>query len=197
MTDDREIEDRLRAATIGTPKVLNRPILLSAYSAEWPMLYHHLERRIRSALGSRALLVEHVGSTSVPGLSAKPIIDIVLAVADSNDEPSYVPPMESGGFKLTGREPDWFAHRFFKCLAPEANIHVFTNGCEEIIRMVRFRDWLRTNSGDRARYEQTKKELAGRTWKYVQMYADAKSEIVREILGRSAAADCGSPPCGP
>lgn len=106
MTDDRDIEDRLRAATIGTPKVLNRPILLSAYSAEWPMLYHHLERRIRSALGSRALLVEHVGSTSVPGLSAKPIIDIVLAVADSNDEPSHVPPMESGGFKLTGREPD-------------------------------------------------------------------------------------------
>ncbi|HEX5280303.1 MAG TPA: GrpB family protein [Micropepsaceae bacterium] len=197
MTDDQEIEDRLRAATIGTPKVLNGPIFLKSYNPEWPMLYDQLERRIRTALGSRALLVEHVGSTSVPGLSAKPIIDIVMAVADSNDEPSYVPSMASEGYKLTAREPDWFAHRFFKSLAPEANIHVFTSGCEEIARMIQFRDRLRANAADRARYEQTKKDLACRTWKYVQMYADAKSEIVREILARSAAADSGSPPCGP
>lgn len=187
MTDDQELEERLRANTIGTPKILNGPILLSGYNPGWPTLYRHFERRIRNALGSRVLLIEHVGSTSVPGISAKPIIDIVLAVADSNDEPSYVPPMECEGFKLTAREPDWFAHRFFKALAAEAHIHVFTQGCEEIERMILFRDWLRANARDRVKYEQTKKELACRTWKYVQNYADAKSDIVREILGRAAA----------
>lgn len=190
MTDDREIEERLRANTIGTPKVLNGPIFLSAYDPEWPLLYDQLERRIRSALGPRLLLIEHVGSTSVSGLSAKPIIDIVMAVADSNDEPSYVPPMESEGFKLTAREPDWFAHRFFKFLAPEGNIHVFSKGCREIGRMILFRDWLRADADDRARYEQTKRELASRTWKYVQNYADAKSDVVREILVRATRADC-------
>jgi GrpB-like predicted nucleotidyltransferase (UPF0157 family) len=187
MTDDREVEERLRANTIGTPKILNGPILLSDYNPEWPMLYGQFERRIRNALGSRVLLIEHVGSTSVPGISAKPIIDIVLGVADSNDEPSYVPAMEREGFNLMAREPDWFAHRFFRALAPEGNIHVFTQGCEEIERMILFRDWLRANAGDRVKYEQTKQELACRTWKYVQNYADAKSDIVREILGRAAA----------
>ena len=187
MADDQEIEERIRAATIGTPKVLNGPIFLSAYDPEWPMMYAKLERRIRNALGSSLFVIEHVDSTSVTGLPAKPIIDIVLAVADSNHESSYVPPMESEGFKLTAREPDWFAHRFFKSLAPDANIHVFTQGCEEIGRMILFRDWLRTNAGDRLRYEETKKALAARTWKYVQNYADAKTEIVHEILDRAGA----------
>lgn len=191
MADDRDIEERLRVNTIGVPKVLNGPIFLSAYDAEWPLLYGQLERRIRNALGSRVLLIEHVGSTSVPRLSAKPMIDIVLAVADSNDEPSYVPPMEREGFELRAREPDWFAHRLFKFLAPEGNIHVFTEGCEEIGRMILFRDWLRANDHDRVQYEQTKKELASRTWKYVQNYADAKSDIVREILGRASATAAG------
>jgi len=186
MTDDQDIEERLRANMIGTPKILNGPILLSPYDPEWPMLFGQLERRIRSALGSRVLLMEHVGSTSVPGLSAKPIIDIVLAVPDSNNEPAYVPPMESEGFKLTVREPDWFAHRMFRSLVPEGNIHLFTDGCEEIRRMILFRDWLRTNAEDRVRYESAKKELASRTWKYVQNYADAKSEVVTEILGKTA-----------
>lgn len=186
MADDKEIEERIRAATIGTPKVLNGPIHLGGYDPEWAMLYGQLEQRIRNALGSALVLIEHVGSTSVPGLSAKPIIDIVLAVADSNHESSYVPPMECQGFKLTAREPDWFAHRFFKSSAPEGNIHVFTQGCEEITRMILFRDWLRASPEDRLRYEQTKKALAARTWKYVQNYADAKTEIVHEILGRAA-----------
>lgn len=185
MPDDQQIEQRIRAATIGAPKILNGPISLSSYNPEWPMLYKQLERRIRNALGSGLLLIEHVGSTSVPGLSAKPIIDVVLAVAESNNESSYVPLMECEGFKLTAREPDWFAHRFFKSLAPEGNIHVFTQGCEEIGRMILFRDWLRANAVDRARYEQAKKALAARTWKYVQNYADAKTEIVHEILGRA------------
>jgi GrpB-like predicted nucleotidyltransferase (UPF0157 family) len=102
-----------------TPKILNGPILLSAYNPEWPMSYARLEGRIRNALGSRALLAEHVGSTSVPGLSAKPIIDTVLLVSDSNGESSYVPPIGCDGFKLTVRESHWLAHRMFKSPTPE------------------------------------------------------------------------------
>ena len=99
--------------------------------------------------------------------------------------------MECGKFELTVREPDWFAHRFFKSLTPEGNIYLFTNGCEEIGRMVLFRDWLRANAADRMRYERTKRDLASRTWKYVQNYADAKSDVVAEILSRAAVGAAG------
>lgn len=121
--------------------------------------------RIRGALGDRVRLLEHVGSTSVPGLSAKPIIDIVLAVPDSADEAAYVPPMEAAGYVLRIREPEWFEHRLFRGTDPSANIHVFTEGTGEIDRMLAFRDWLRNNEGDRLLYERTKRELAAREWK--------------------------------
>jgi GrpB-like predicted nucleotidyltransferase (UPF0157 family) len=140
---------------------------------------------IRRALGDKALLIEHVGSTSVPGLSAKPVIDIILAVADSADEASYVPPLEGEGFILRIREPDWFKHRLFKAPHPDCNLHVFCAGCEEIRRMLAFRDWLRMQEAERRRYERSKRALAARTWKHVQDYADAKSGIVQEILARA------------
>ena len=131
------------------------------------------------------MLLEHVGSTSVPGLSAKPIIDIVLAVANSADESSYVPLLEEKGFVLRIREPDWFEHRVLKTPDIAGNLHVFSVGCEEIDRMLAFRNWLRSDDDDRRFYEETKRELAARTWKDIQNYADAKSEIVQEILARA------------
>jgi GrpB-like predicted nucleotidyltransferase (UPF0157 family) len=186
-TEEAEIEQRLRQATIGEPVVLNGTILLAPYDPAWPQHYHRLETRIREALGTRAVLVEHVGSTSVPALSAKPIIDVVMAVGDSADERAYVPALEQAGFVLKIREPDWFEHRMLKAFDPEANIHVFSRGCDEIGRMLAFRDRLRSHDGDRILYETTKRELAARTWKHVQNYADAKSEVVREILSRMPA----------
>jgi GrpB-like predicted nucleotidyltransferase (UPF0157 family) len=131
------------------------------------------------------VLLEHVGSTSVPGLSAKPIIDMVLAVTDSADEASYVRPLEEKGYTLRIREPDWYEHRLLKSPEIAGNLHVFSAGCPEIERMVLFRDWLRTHDEDRLLYEATKRELAARTWRYVQNYADAKSEVVLTILGRA------------
>ena len=135
----------------------------------------------------RALLVEHAGSTSVPHLAAKPIIDIVLAVPDSPDEDDYVPALEAAGYRLRIREPDWFEHRLLKKADPSANLHVFSAGCEEIDRMLAFRDQLRTNEADRELYERTKRELAARKWAYVQDYADAKTEVVEEIVARALA----------
>ncbi len=141
--------------------------------------------RIRDVLSEKVLLLEHVGSTSVPELSAKPIIDMVLAVSNSADEPSYVPPLEEQGFVLRIREPDWFEHRLLKAPDIDGNLHVFSVGCEEIDRMLAFRDWLRVHDDDRRLYEETKRELAARTWKHTQNYADAKSEVVQEILARA------------
>jgi GrpB-like predicted nucleotidyltransferase (UPF0157 family) len=178
-------EDQLIAITIGPLAPLNKTIVLEPYHPEWPSLYAKLEAQIRDALEAEVLLIEHVGSTSVPGLSAKPVIDMVVAVSNSADESSYVPPLERLGYTLRIREPDWSEHRLLKPPAIDANIHVFSHGCEEIGRMLAFRDWLRVNSDDMKLYERTKQELAAHTWKYVQNYADAKSNVVREILDRA------------
>ncbi len=127
-------------------------------------------------------MVEHVGSTSVPSLAAKPIVDIILAVADSADEAAYVPPMEAAGWLLRIREPGWFEHRLFKDPDWMVNLHVFSAGCPEIDRMLAFRDRLRADDGERLRYEAAKRELAARHWTYVQGYADAKGEVIASIL---------------
>lgn len=178
-------DEYLRDVTIGQRTPLHSTIYLGPYDPNWPSRFALLAKRVRRALGDKVLQLEHVGSTSVPGLSAKPVIDMVLAVADSADEPSYVPPLEEQGFVLRLREPDWFEHRMLKAPDIEANVHVFSEGCEEIGRMLTFRDWLREQEADRILYEKTKRALAARTWKYTQNYADAKSEVIQEILARA------------
>ncbi len=178
-------EDQIIAATVGERHPLNSTIYLAPYDPAWPPLFTRLAKQIHEALGDAILLLEHVGSTSVPGLSAKPIIDIVLAVADSSDESSYVKPLEEKGYTLRIREPDWYEHRLLKSPDIQGNLHVFSDGCEEIEQMLLFRDWLRNHAEDRLLYEETKRKLAARTWKYTQNYADAKAEVVREILARA------------
>ncbi len=178
-------EEYLVAVTVGGPQRLNGAIRMAAYDPQWPVEYERQAALIRCALGDRVLLLEHVGSTSVPGLRAKPVIDMALAVADSADEASYVPPLEAQGFVLRIREPDWFEHRLLKTPHVDGNLHVFSLGCSEIDRMVVFRDWLRTHEDDRRLYERTKRRLAAGAWEYTQQYADSKTEVVREILERA------------
>ena len=170
---------------VGPLDVLDGPILLVDYDPAWPALYEREAGRIVGALGDRVLLIEHVGSTAVPGLVAKPLIDIVLAVADSADEQAYVPDLEAAGYVLRIREPDWHQHRLFKGPDTDVNLHVFSDGCDEIGRLLRFRDHLRGNEDDRLLYERSKRKLAGRRWKYTQHYADAKTAVVEEIIARA------------
>ena len=181
-------EEQLRAAHIGGLRVHNAPIMLVEYSAEWPTRFVREAERVRATLGERVLMLEHVGSTSVPGLAAKPIIDMILAVTDSADESAYVPAMESAGYVLRIREPEWHQHRLFKGPDTTINLHTYSFGCPEIDKMLMFRDWLRSNGADRELYERTKRELAKQTWKYVQNYADAKTTVVEEIVARASAA---------
>jgi GrpB-like predicted nucleotidyltransferase (UPF0157 family) len=161
------------------------PIRLADPDPEWAAQYARQEERIRAALGPRAVQVEHVGSTSVSGLAAKPVIDIVLTVTDSANEAGYLPDLEAAGYVLQFREPDWYEHRFLRDHDPDVQVHVFTVGSSEVRRMLLFRDRLRTRSDERELYERTKRELAARRWDYIQDYADAKSAVVEEIISRA------------
>ncbi len=136
-------------------------------------------------LGPVAVEIHHTGSTSVPGLAAKPILDITMAVPDTIDEPAYVPALEAAGYVLRLRDPEWFEHRLFKGPGIEINLHVFSVGCPEIEAMTRFRDHLRADAADRRIYEETKRALAARPWATVQDYADAKTEVVEAIKARA------------
>jgi GrpB-like predicted nucleotidyltransferase (UPF0157 family) len=178
-------EEQLREATVGELKRFDGRIWLADYDPSWPDLFDREAARIRSVLGDQVLQLEHVGSTSVPGLPAKPIIDILLVVPDSADEAAYVATLEAAGYRLRIREPDWHQHRMLKGPDTNLNLHVFSPGSSETDRMLSFRDWLRTHDHDRRLYEDAKRELSTRTWKYVQNYADAKTEVVEGIIARA------------
>jgi GrpB-like predicted nucleotidyltransferase (UPF0157 family) len=182
----------IASITVGELTRLDSPIELADYDPAWPALYERERQRIVAALGERVTLIEHVGSTSVPGLAAKPRIDILLVVPNSAEEPSYVPDLEAAGYVLRIREPDWHEHRVFKGPDTDVNLHVFSPGCIEIARMLGFRDRLRSHPEELALYERTKQDLAARTWEHVQHYADAKTAVVEEIIARALSDAKGS-----
>ena len=180
-------EKYLKEVTVGPVSALSGKVVLEEYDAAWKGIFEEEKEKIGRALGRNGIVTEHVGSTSVPGLCAKPVIDILLIVRDSSDENAYVPQLERVGYTMRIREPEWFRHRMLKKHNPEVNLHVFSYGCSEAKRMLDFRDWLRTNKGDRMLYGNTKKALVQREWHYLQDYADAKSEVVREIFSHEQA----------
>ncbi len=183
-----EREEELRQAWVGEPPKLSGQVQLAEYDPGWPGQYELEAARIRAALGDRVLRLEHVGSTSVPGLAAKPVIDILLVVADPAEEEAYVPALEQAGYRLVIREPDWYQHRLLnprEATGPGVNLHVHPPDSPEIARNLRFRDRLRADRADRELYERTKRQLAARDWTYMQQYADAKGEVVEAIMRRA------------
>jgi GrpB-like predicted nucleotidyltransferase (UPF0157 family) len=184
--DDVAAYDKLTGeVVIGDAEVLSGRIVVQDYDPAWPGRFEREAARILGALGDRVVRLEHVGSTSVPDLPAKPIIDIALEVPDSAAESAYVPDLEAAGYVLRVREPEWFEHRLLRAPDRTVHVHVFSAGCPETDRMVRFRDRLRGDAADRDRYAQAKRELAARDWKYMQQYADAKSDVVADIMNRA------------
>jgi GrpB-like predicted nucleotidyltransferase (UPF0157 family)/uncharacterized glyoxalase superfamily protein PhnB/predicted kinase len=169
------------------------PVLLAEPDEDWPRTGAALIADLRDALGADAVVLEHVGSTSIPGLPAKPVIDLVLGVPDPTDEPAYVPQVEAVGYELHAREPEWHEHRLLRHRDPAVNLHVFAASSGEIERMVGFRDHLRRDPDDFDRYLNAKRELAARTWEFVQDYADAKSEVVEDILRRALGSSRADP----
>jgi GrpB-like predicted nucleotidyltransferase (UPF0157 family)/GNAT superfamily N-acetyltransferase len=159
-------------------------VSIREYDPRWPERYEAEAARMRPAFDGLPVEIHHVGSTSVPGLPAKPILDIALLVPDSADEARYAPRLEQLGYRFTLREADWFEHRLFNRDWPRVNLHVFSLGCDEAVRMIRFRDHLRRDTGDRELYLRAKRELAAREWAIVQDYADAKTSVVADIMTR-------------
>ena len=152
------------------------------YDTGWPKKFEVHARVIADALGSVALQIDHIGSTSIPGLAAKPIIDILVIVQNSADESAYMSRLEAAGYLLRVREPDWNEHRMFRTHEKDVHVHIYSVGCAEIQRVLTFRDHLRINIDDRRRYEQTKRELASREWSTMNEYAEAKTEVIESII---------------
>ena len=186
MSIEKKISDEeLKKVNVKQLKFHNATINLVEYNSDWPVLFQREAIRIREILGNRALQVEHVGSTSVPGLCAKPIIDLVLVVEDSSNEASYVTDLEAAGYWLKIREPEWLEHRMLKGPDTDINLHVFSQGEDEIKKMLIYRDWLRKNENDRELYANTKRELAKKTWRHIQHYADSKGTVVQKIMANA------------
>ena len=163
-------------------------VAVVAADPTWPRQAADLVARVRAALGDAVLGLEHVGSTSVPGLDAKPVVDLDLVVADPADEPAWLPALEAEGFVLVVREPWWQQHRALRHEAPRCNLHVFGPDAAEPVRHRLFRDWLASHPEDRARYSRAKHEAARETsaaGEHVMDYNARKQAVVHEIYDRA------------
>jgi len=160
----------------------NRTIELVEYKKYWQSKFLEHKSKIQNCLGEIALDIEHIGSTSVPKLSAKPIIDILLIVGDSSDEDKYLKKMEAVEYQLRVREPDFHEHRMFRSYEKDVHIHVLSKGSTEIDKYILFRNRLRCSDTDRIRYEKVKLNLAKSNWNDMNEYADAKTKIIEQII---------------
>jgi GrpB-like predicted nucleotidyltransferase (UPF0157 family) len=169
----------LDAALIGGRE--KAKIVIADYDARWPTVFEGERDRIRHALGDLALRIEHIGSTAVPGLAAKPIIDVLVAVEDPDDG-AILRAMESAGYALRVREP---GHRMFRTSARDVHVHVWGAEDPEIELYLAFREQLRRSVDDRRAYELLKRDLAAREWADMNEYAYAKGELIGTILARA------------
>src|SRR3712207_3646011 len=158
--------------------------VVADHDPAWPARVAEVAARLRSALGDAALGIEHIGSTSVPRLAAKPIIDVLVVVADVDAEPSYVAALEGAGFVLRVREA---GHRMFRTPDRGVHVHVHAAGDQAIKDYLDLRDWLRVDESDRTLYAAVKRELAQRPWSDMNHYAEAKTEVIQQVLGRARA----------
>jgi GrpB-like predicted nucleotidyltransferase (UPF0157 family) len=178
-------EQMAQRAVGNRPTEVTKPIAISAYDPDWPARYAREETRIRAALGMRVLAVEHVGSTAVPGLAAKNRIDIDLIVADPANEDDYVPALASVGYTLRTREPSWYQHRCLWTDDHDVNLHVFGPDCDEHLRHLVLRDWLRAHPDDRDRYAASKYQAAADHPLSMTNYVHSKDAVIIEILKRA------------
>lgn len=183
---DEELERRLAEVLVGPREHVE--IRVVEYDPAWPGRFRREAARIHSALEGRERRLEHMGSTAVAGLAAKPIVDILLVLDDPSDEASYLPALEAAGYELRVREPDWWEHRMLRTPARDVHVHVFPPDSPEVERCLLFRDRLRTVTEERELYATAKRRLAEQDWPTMQYYAEAKTEVVEAILGRAIAA---------
>jgi GrpB-like predicted nucleotidyltransferase (UPF0157 family) len=162
-------------------------VSLHEYDERWPSQFVEHRRRIVQALApsGMAIEVDHIGSTSVPGLAAKPIVDIVVAVPDITAEGDYLDPLLAAGYELRVREP---GHRLVRTPERSVHVHVYEQGAVAIDEYLLLRDHLRSDAADRELYATVKRDLLGRRWDDMNDYADAKTEVIAAIKARARVA---------
>jgi GrpB-like predicted nucleotidyltransferase (UPF0157 family) len=180
---DHPRQDVTTLDLIGGPE----PVTVTLHPSDpgWAAVFADHRRRILEALpgsGADTPVVEHIGSTAVPGLAAKPIVDIVVVVPDITDEAAYLDPLLAAGYELRVREP---GHRLVRTPARDVHVHVYERGATAIDEYLLLRDHLRADASDRALYERTKRELLGRSWGDMNDYADAKTAVITAIKERA------------
>ena len=181
--------DQMAIALVGEPPGRWKSIVIEEYDPAWVDRFAAAESSLRDGLGDLIVAVEHVGSTSVPGLAAKSIIDIDLVIADTADESRYLPTLERLGYRLVLREPWWYGHRMLVSSAEDVHLHVWPEGAPEPVRHRLFRDWLRSHPEDRELYASTKKRVAQDTTDRPGDYNLAKNDVIDAIYTRIFAAN--------
>lgn len=161
------------------------PIELVPYDPLWPARYESWRQRLAAALGPTARRIDHFGSTSIPGLPAKPVIDIMIGVDDMRREELYVPQIEALGVQLRNRDSD---HRFFRPFAGQprdVHVHVCNLGSDWGCKDLLFAAFLREDAGARADYLRGK-ELAAARWSDDRIaYTEAKTAVIDAIKPRA------------
>lgn len=163
----------------GSPPI--ETVEVVAYDILWPRVYADVSSSIRKKLGSCVKKIDNIGSTAIPGIAAKPVIDIDLTVANPADEDNYLPALESLGFHLIVREPRFHGHRLFHLENPRVNLHVFGPDCPETVRHLLFRDWLRQSEDDCQRYANAKLEAVEDCRLDIEKYHENKKKVVHDI----------------
>jgi GrpB-like predicted nucleotidyltransferase (UPF0157 family) len=177
MTGKLELDDGILIG--GKEKVR---IVIRDHDAAWASRFYSEAVKIKEALGTTALGIEHVGSTSVPGLAAKPIVDILVMVRAPEDETTYSPQLTAAGYTLRVREPQFCEHRMFRTLARDVHVHIFAPRTEPVVAYRLLREWLKKSPEDRELYASTKRALARRDWDDMNRYTEAKTEVIQTIL---------------
>ncbi|MFI6241436.1 GrpB family protein [Micromonospora sp. NPDC050795] len=176
--------EQVDAGLVGEPPRTWESVVIEEYDPSWAQRFVDVRSSLTEALGDLVIGVEHVGSTAVPGLAAKPVIDVDLVIKDTADEASYLPALERLGYRLVLREPWWHGHRMLLSPAEDVNLHVWPQGAPEPVRHQLFRDWLRAHPDDRERYAATKRRLARDTAHRPRDYSLAKNDVIDEIYAR-------------
>lgn len=180
--DEAERDRGLDAVLVGGREPVT--VVVAEHDPAWAGRFATVATTVCAALGEIALAIEHIGSTSVPGLAAKPVLDVLLVVPDVEQDAAYAPALAGAGLDLRVREA---GHRMFRTPARDVHVHVYQSGDEAIAAHLDLRDWLRVDAADRALYADVKRDLARRPWADMNHYADAESDVIAQILARARA----------
>ena len=156
-------------------------VKLSEYNPEWVQLFREEKERIAEKLGNKIVTIEHIGSTSVSGLGAKPIVDILLGVRKISDADEFIPKMEELGYEYRNHFENVMPYRRYFTKPEHYHVHTVEVTSEFWRRHLLFRDYLRAHDDKRNEYNKLKKELAEREWNDVNDYAYAKTDFIKKI----------------